>query len=73
MHMKSRGKGRTGLKRKAFFVDERVLRRAMKATGSSTEAEVVRAALERVVEMEEFWRFMKESRGVLPRGSFSEP
>jgi hypothetical protein len=57
------------LKRRAFFVDERSLRRAKKALGLATDAEVVREALDRVAEMEEFWKFMKETRDTLEPGS----
>lgn len=61
------------LKRKAFFVDERTLRRAKRLLGLSSEGEVVRVAVERAVEMEEFWQFMKKSRGVLEPGSLETP
>ena len=61
------------LKRRAFFVDERSLRRAKKALGLATDAEVVREAIERVAEMEEFWRFMKETRAVLEPGALENP
>ena len=61
------------LKRKAFFVDESVLRRAKELLGLSSESEAVRAAVERVVEIEEFWQFMKDSRGVLEPGSLDAP
>ena len=61
------------LKRKAFFVDERTLRRAKELLGLSSEGEVVRVAVERAVEMEEFWQFMKKSRGVLEPGSMETP
>ncbi len=61
------------LKRKAFFVDERTLRRAKRLLGLSSEGEVVRVAVERAVEMEEFWQFMKKSRGVLEPGSVETP
>jgi len=64
---------KAALKRRAFFVDERSLRRAKKALGLSTDAEVVREAIERVAEMEEFWEFMKESRGILEPGSMETP
>lgn len=57
------------LKRKSFFVDPRTLRRAKKALGVATEAEVVRLSVERVTEMEEFWQFMKNSRRILKPGS----
>ena len=61
------------LKRKALFVDERTLRRAKRLLGLSSEGEVVRVAVERAVEMEEFWQFMKKSRGVLEPGSLETP
>jgi hypothetical protein len=61
------------LKRKSFFVDERALRRAKKALGVATDAEVVRVSVERVAEMEEFWQFMKNSRRVLKPGSMRTP
>ncbi len=63
----------TRLKRKSFFVDERALRRARRALGVATEAEVVRTAVERVAEMERFWRFMRRTRGVLKPGSVEAP
>ncbi len=58
------------LKRKAFFIDERTLRRARKALGTPTEAETVRLALERAAEMEDFRKFMAETRATLEPGSF---
>ena len=61
------------LKRKAFFVDERKLRRAKKLLGLASEGEVVRVAVERAVEMEEFWELMEKTRGVVEPGSFGEP
>lgn len=61
------------LKRKSFFVDEVALRRAKKALGVATEAEVVRVSVERIAEMEAFWRFMKNSRRTLKRGSVKVP
>jgi hypothetical protein len=64
---------RATLKRRAFFVDERSLRRAKRALGLRTDAEVVRAAVDRVAEMEEFWQFMRETRAVLPPGSVETP
>ena len=60
---------RSALKRKSFFVDEQALRRARKVLGVATDAEVVRLSVARVSEMEEFWRFMAESRRTLKRGS----
>lgn len=61
------------LKRKSFFIDETALHRAKKALGVATDAEVVRASVERIAEMEEFWRFMKNSRRSLRRGSMRTP
>lgn len=64
---------RSALKRKAFFIDEQSLRRAKKALGVGTDADAVRASLEWVAEMQEFWRFMRRTRGKLRRGSLAEP
>jgi hypothetical protein len=64
---------KAALKRRAFFVDEQRLRRARKALGLSTDAEVVREAIDRVAEMEEFWEFMRKTRGVLGPGSMETP
>jgi hypothetical protein len=61
------------LKRKAFYVDERKLRRAKKVLGLASEAEVVREAVDRALEMEEFWRFMNETRASVEAGSFESP
>jgi hypothetical protein len=61
------------LKRKSFFIDEEVLSRARRVVGAATEAEVVRLSLERMVEMESFWRFMSRNRGKLKPGSFESP
>jgi hypothetical protein len=61
------------LKRKSFFMDERKLRQARKALGARSDAEAVRAAVERVTEMERFWRFMARSHGKLLPGSFEAP
>lgn len=61
------------LKRKSFFMEERTLQRAKKVLGVSTDAEAVRLSLERVAEMEEFWREMQATRKSLPRKSFDEP
>jgi hypothetical protein len=63
----------TNLKRKSFFVDERRLREAKKILGVHTEAEVIRLAVDRVLEMEKFWRFMDKTRGTLPPGSVDKP
>ena len=61
------------LKRKAFFVDERAIREARKALGASSDAEAIRMSVERIAEMEEFWRFMRETRRNLPPGGFETP
>ena len=61
------------LKRKSFFVDEEAVRRAKKLLGVATDAEAVRASVERIVEMEAFGRFMKSSRGRLRPGSVKTP
>ena len=64
---------RTTLKRKAFFVDEEAVRRARKALGTATDAEAIRTSLERIAEMEDFWRFMKRTRRSLKPGSIETP
>ncbi len=61
---------RRKLKRQAFFVDEAALARAQKALGARTKAEAVRLSVERIAEMERFWRFMRRSHGKLKPGSF---
>lgn len=61
------------LKRKAFYVDERKLRRAKKVLGLASEAEVVREAVNRTLEMEEFWQFMNETKASVEPGSFESP
>lgn len=58
-----------GLKRKSFFIEEHTLERAKKALGLPTDAEVVRLSLARAAEMEEFWRFMQQTRRTLKPGS----
>ena len=63
----------TPVKRKSFFVDEKTFRRAKKALGVATDAEVVRVSVERVAEMEEFWLFMKNSRRILKPGTMRKP
>lgn len=61
------------LKRRAFFVDERALKRARKYLKAGTDAEVVRESVARIAEMEQFWQFMKTTRGALRRGSVKAP
>ena len=63
----------TKLKRKSFFVDERVLHQAKKVLGVKTDAEAIRLAVERIVEMEAFWKFMEKSQHTLKPGSLEEP
>jgi hypothetical protein len=60
----------SGLTRKSFYSDENTLRRAKRALRVRTDAEAIRLSLERVAEMESFWRFMSKTRGALKRGSF---
>jgi hypothetical protein len=59
--------------RRSFFVDEGAIRRARRVLGVHTNAEAVRLAVERVVEMEEFWRFMTRSRARLKPESIELP
>ncbi len=59
--------------RKSFFVDSQAIDRARKVLGARTDAETVRLAVERVVEMEKFWRFMAGARGSLKPGSIEAP
>lgn len=61
------------LKRKSFFVDEVALQRAKKVLGAKTDAEVIRLAVDRIAEMEAFWRFMNKTRGRLRPGSIEAP
>jgi hypothetical protein len=41
--------------------------------GASTDAEVVRLAVERVAEMERFWKMMRGTRNKLAPGSIERP
>lgn len=61
------------LKRKSYFVDERAIRRAKRVLGVATDAEVIRVAVDRVAEMERFWKFMQGTRKKLKPGSFERP
>ena len=61
------------LKRKSFFVAESALQRAKRALGVRTDAEVVRISVDRIAEMEVFWKFMKDSRRILKPGSLERP
>jgi hypothetical protein len=64
---------RLKLKRKPYFVDERALKRAKKVLGVQTEAEAIQLSVERVVEIEEFWDFIKISRCSLKPASVKKP
>lgn len=55
--------------RKSFFVNPKAIQRARKVLGVETDAEAVRLAVDRVVEMEKLWRFMTETRASLAPGS----
>jgi len=59
----------SNLKRKSFFVDERTLNRAKKTLRVKTNAEVIRLSVERIAEMEEFWKFMEKTRKTLKPGN----
>lgn len=59
----------TALTRKSFFIDASTLRRAKRVLRVRTDAEAVRLSLERVAEMDRFWRFMEKSRAGLKPGS----
>jgi hypothetical protein len=59
----------TTLKRKPFLVDERMLCQTKKVPRVNTAAETIRLAVERIVAMEEFWKFMEEGRHTLKPGS----
>ncbi len=61
------------LKRKSFFVDELALRRARRALGAKSDAEVIRLSVERIAEMEAFWQFMTKSRRTLGAGNIEVP
>jgi hypothetical protein len=60
-----------GHKRASFFVDENTLRRAQKVLGVKSRAEVIRLSVERVIEMKEFWQFIKKSRRTVKPGGFA--
>ena len=59
----------TTLTRKSFFIDAGTLRRAKRVLRVRTDSEAVRLSLERVAEMDRFWRFIGKSRAVLKPGS----
>jgi hypothetical protein len=59
--------------RKSFFVDAKAIDRARRVLGAGTNAEAVRFAVDRVVEMEKFWRFMAGTRAGLKPRSIEAP
>jgi hypothetical protein len=61
------------LEAEAFFVDEQAVRRARRALGATSDAEAIRMSVERIAEMEEFWRFMQRTRKSLKPGSIAKP
>ena len=61
------------LTRRSFFVSTPVLRRARKALGAGSDAETVRLSVERIAELDAFWRFMRRSHGVLTPDSIRLP
>jgi hypothetical protein len=60
-------------RRKSFLVDAKAIDQARKALGAGTNAEAVRLAVDRVLEMERFWRLMADTRGALKPGSIEAP
>lgn len=60
------------LKRSSFFIDPKTLRTAQRALGASSQADVIRRAVDRVVEMERFWSFMKRSSKTVRAEDFSD-
>jgi hypothetical protein len=71
--MKKKVIRRTRLARRSFFVDSGAIARARQALGAPSDAEAVRLSVERVVEMERFWRFMATTRRRLQPGSIEAP
>ena len=56
--------------RKSCFVDIAMVKKAVKVLGASSEAEAIRISVQRMVEMEEFWKFMDKTSGSVKKGSF---
>jgi hypothetical protein len=48
--------------RRSFFVDSKAIDQARKALGAGTNAEAVRLAVDRVVEMEKVWALRRQAR-----------
>ena len=61
------------LVRRSFFVSTPVLRKARRALGARTDAEAVRLSVERVAEMDAFWRLMRKGHGAVESGGFRLP
>ena len=61
------------LTRRSFFVDAASLRKARRVLHVRSDAEAVRVSLERVAEMDVFWRFMTKSRRALEPGTIDVP
>ena len=61
------------LVRRSFFVSTPVLRKARRALRAKTDAEAVRLSVERVAEMDAFWRLMRKSYSAGRPGSFRLP
>lgn len=53
------------LKRRSFLVEQLALRRARKARGPKTDAEVIRLSVVRIATMEASWQFMNKSQRTL--------
>ena len=60
------------LTRKSFFIDPKALGRAKRVLKARTDAEAVRLSVQRVAEMDQFLKFLKNSSGVLKPGSFEQ-
>jgi hypothetical protein len=60
----------TSLKRRSYFVDHKAIERAKRILGAPSDADVVRIAIDRVIEMDRFREFIEKTKGSLPRGSF---
>lgn len=56
--------------RKSYFVDLTMVKKAVRVLGASSEAEAIRISVQRMVEMEEFWKFMDKTSGSVKKGSF---
>jgi hypothetical protein len=59
--------------RKSFFVNAKAVDQARRVLGVGSNAEAIRLAVDRVVEMEKFWRFMADTRSSLEPGSIQAP